>query len=100
MCFSVFPLFFIFYFFLLWLQVPASINCRLLEHQREGVKFLYGLYKNNHGGILGDDMYECFLELVSIFFFFLNFTIYDISYYLVKFGNAICWFSGKFCWVY
>ncbi|XP_015881521.3 switch 2 [Ziziphus jujuba] len=37
-------------------QVPASINCRLLEHQRVGVKFLYGLYKNNHGGILGDDM--------------------------------------------
>ncbi|KAK9689866.1 hypothetical protein RND81_09G087100 [Saponaria officinalis] len=37
-------------------QVPASINCRLLEHQREGVKFLYQLYKNNHGGILGDDM--------------------------------------------
>ncbi|KAL2937789.1 Switch 2 [Bienertia sinuspersici] len=38
------------------IQVPASINCRLLEHQREGVKFLYQLYKNNHGGILGDDM--------------------------------------------
>ncbi|XP_019414033.1 PREDICTED: switch 2 [Lupinus angustifolius] len=37
-------------------QVPSSINCRLLEHQRVGVKFLYGLYKNNHGGILGDDM--------------------------------------------
>ncbi|KAJ4845600.1 Swi5 complex subunit Swi2 [Turnera subulata] len=37
-------------------QVPASINCRLLEHQREGVKFLYKLYKNNHGGVLGDDM--------------------------------------------
>ncbi|QCD87728.1 DNA excision repair protein ERCC-6 [Vigna unguiculata] len=37
-------------------QVPASINCRLLEHQREGVRFLYGLYKNNHGGMLGDDM--------------------------------------------
>ncbi|XP_042042136.1 switch 2-like [Salvia splendens] len=37
-------------------QVPASINSRLLEHQREGVKFLYNLYKNNHGGILGDDM--------------------------------------------
>ncbi|XP_023533039.1 switch 2 isoform X2 [Cucurbita pepo subsp. pepo] len=37
-------------------QVPSSINCRLLEHQREGVKFLYGLYKNGHGGILGDDM--------------------------------------------
>ncbi|KDP24110.1 hypothetical protein JCGZ_25767 [Jatropha curcas] len=37
-------------------QVPASINCRLLEHQKEGVKFLYKLYKNNHGGVLGDDM--------------------------------------------
>ncbi|CAA7035167.1 unnamed protein product [Microthlaspi erraticum] len=38
------------------IQVPASINCRLLEHQREGVKFLYNLYTSNHGGILGDDM--------------------------------------------
>lgn len=37
-------------------QVPASINCRLLEHQREGVKFLYKLCKDNHGGVLGDDM--------------------------------------------
>ncbi|XP_052207251.1 switch 2 [Diospyros lotus] len=37
-------------------QVPASVNCRLLEHQRAGVKFLYNLYKNNHGGVLGDDM--------------------------------------------
>ncbi|CAL1356895.1 unnamed protein product [Linum trigynum] len=37
-------------------QVPASINCRLLEHQREGVKFLYKLYKCKHGGVLGDDM--------------------------------------------
>ncbi|KAL3848831.1 hypothetical protein ACJIZ3_010713 [Penstemon smallii] len=38
------------------IQVPASVNSRLLEHQREGVKFLYNLYRNNHGGILGDDM--------------------------------------------
>ncbi|CAO2813141.1 unnamed protein product [Amaranthus hypochondriacus] len=38
------------------IQVPASINCRLLEHQRVGVKFLYQLYKENLGGILGDDM--------------------------------------------
>ncbi|KAH9310964.1 hypothetical protein KI387_025999 [Taxus chinensis] len=37
-------------------QVPASINCRLLEHQREGVKFLYNLYNENLGGVLGDDM--------------------------------------------
>ncbi|GKU93137.1 hypothetical protein SLEP1_g6762 [Rubroshorea leprosula] len=36
--------------------VPASINCGLLEHQREGVKFLYDLYKIDHGGILGDDL--------------------------------------------
>ncbi|XP_078433427.1 switch 2 [Wolffia australiana] len=37
-------------------EVPPSINCRLLDHQRDGVKFLYGLYKKNHGGVLGDDM--------------------------------------------
>ncbi|KAG9153877.1 hypothetical protein Leryth_005983 [Lithospermum erythrorhizon] len=37
-------------------HVPASINCRLMMHQREGVKFLYTLYRNNHGGVLGDDM--------------------------------------------
>ncbi|CAL9772217.1 unnamed protein product [Musa acuminata subsp. burmannicoides] len=37
-------------------QVPASINSRLLEHQTDGVRFLYNLYKNNHGGVLGDDM--------------------------------------------
>ncbi|XP_026660481.2 switch 2 isoform X2 [Phoenix dactylifera] len=38
------------------IQVPASISCRLLEHQKDGVRFLYSLYKNNHGGVLGDDM--------------------------------------------
>ncbi|BAF16935.1 switch 2 isoform X1 [Oryza sativa Japonica Group] len=37
-------------------QVPSSINCRLLVHQRDGVRFLYNLYRNNHGGVLGDDM--------------------------------------------
>uniref|UniRef100_A0A0D9WMJ1 Helicase ATP-binding domain-containing protein n=1 Tax=Leersia perrieri TaxID=77586 RepID=A0A0D9WMJ1_9ORYZ len=37
-------------------QVPSSINCRLLAHQRDGVRFLYNLYRNNHGGVLGDDM--------------------------------------------
>jgi hypothetical protein len=39
-----------------WVQVPPSINCRLLAHQRDGVRFLYNLYRNNHGGVLGDDM--------------------------------------------
>ncbi|TVU46435.1 hypothetical protein EJB05_05972 [Eragrostis curvula] len=37
-------------------QVPPSINCRLLAHQRDGVRFLYNLYRSNHGGVLGDDM--------------------------------------------
>ncbi|KAG0630503.1 hypothetical protein M758_1G182900 [Ceratodon purpureus] len=37
-------------------QVPASINSRLLPHQRDGVKFLYNLYREDRGGILGDDM--------------------------------------------
>jgi SNF2 family DNA or RNA helicase len=45
-----------FYLFVPWLQVPPSINCRLLAHQRDGVKFLYDLYRNSHGGVLGDDM--------------------------------------------
>ncbi|XP_021827208.1 switch 2 isoform X1 [Prunus avium] len=56
------------------IQVPASINCRLLEHQREGVKFLYNLYKNNHGGILGDDMG-------------LGKTIQTIAFLAAVFGN-------------
>ncbi|CAB4273342.1 unnamed protein product [Prunus armeniaca] len=55
-------------------MVPASINCRLLEHQREGVKFLYNLYKNNHGGILGDDMG-------------LGKTIQTIAFLAAVFGN-------------
>ncbi|KAG8364730.1 hypothetical protein BUALT_Bualt18G0029100 [Buddleja alternifolia] len=38
------------------IQVPSSINSRLLEHQRGGVRFLYNLYRSNHGGVLGDDM--------------------------------------------
>lgn len=37
-------------------QVPAPINSRLLPHQRDGVKFLYNLYREGRGGILGDDM--------------------------------------------
>lgn len=37
-------------------QVPASINSRLLEHQRPGVVFLYNQYRKDIGGILGDDM--------------------------------------------
>ncbi|KAK1393115.1 hypothetical protein POM88_012171 [Heracleum sosnowskyi] len=44
----------------LTLNPITSLNylapCRLLEQQRVGVKFLYNLYKNNHGGVLGDDM--------------------------------------------
>ncbi|GMP54605.1 hypothetical protein CsSME_00019714 [Camellia sinensis var. sinensis] len=53
------------------IQVPASINCRLLEHQRTGVQFLYNLFKNNHGGILGDDMlrlsgFEVGMELAPL----------------------------------
>jgi len=47
-------------------QVPASINSRLLEHQREGVRFLYKLYRENRGGILGDDMYVVVLTLFSV----------------------------------
>ena len=44
-------------------QVPASINSRLLPHQRDGVKFLYNLYREDRGGILGDDMYVIYCLL-------------------------------------
>jgi SNF2 family DNA or RNA helicase len=33
-------------------KVPASINKKLRDYQREGVKFLYNLYKEGKGGIL------------------------------------------------
>uniref|UniRef100_A0A6P8HG51 DNA excision repair protein ERCC-6-like 2 isoform X2 n=1 Tax=Actinia tenebrosa TaxID=6105 RepID=A0A6P8HG51_ACTTE len=38
------------------IQVPATINCRLREYQRDGVRFLYRHYHDNKGAILGDDM--------------------------------------------
>ncbi|CAI5463945.1 unnamed protein product [Closterium sp. Yama58-4] len=37
-------------------RVPASISRHLMEHQKEGVRFLYGLFRQNTGGILADDM--------------------------------------------
>ncbi|PRP85625.1 hypothetical protein PROFUN_06414 [Planoprotostelium fungivorum] len=37
-------------------QIPGSINSKLRDYQREGVKFLYSHYRNNSGAILGDDM--------------------------------------------
>lgn len=42
--------------------VPAEISGRLLAHQREGVRFLFQLYKEKRGGILGDDMWGPFLS--------------------------------------
>ena len=38
-------------------QVPSSINNKLRDYQREGVKWLYNLYKQNKGGILADGEY-------------------------------------------
>jgi hypothetical protein len=37
-------------------EVPERINRLLHPYQREGVKFLYSLYVEKHGGILADDM--------------------------------------------
>ena len=36
--------------------VASEVYERLYSYQREGVLFLYTLYKSNKGGILGDDM--------------------------------------------
>jgi len=38
------------------MQVPASINTFLRDHQREGVKFFWKQYQEGRGGLLGDDM--------------------------------------------
>ena len=36
--------------------VVAAVNEKLLPYQREGVRFLHGLYKAGRGGILADEM--------------------------------------------
>lgn len=38
------------------IQVPLPINAFLRSYQQEGVKFLYDKYKEDRGGLLGDDM--------------------------------------------
>ncbi|XP_049850835.1 uncharacterized protein LOC126324025 [Schistocerca gregaria] len=37
-------------------RICDEVNRRLLEHQREGVRFLYSLYVSKRSGILADDM--------------------------------------------
>ena len=37
-------------------KVPARINMILREYQRDGVRFFWKRYKENKGGLLGDDM--------------------------------------------
>ena len=39
-----------------WFALPAKIYERLFEHQKIGIKWLYDLYTNKKGGVLGDDM--------------------------------------------
>jgi SNF2 family DNA or RNA helicase len=39
-----------------WFSLPASLYERLFEHQKAGVRWLYNLYRNKKGGVLGDDM--------------------------------------------
>lgn len=36
--------------------VPASINSRLREYQRDGIRFLFDCWRKGRGGLLGDDM--------------------------------------------
>ena len=39
-----------------WFYLPEKIYERLFEHQKKGVVWLYNLYKERKGGVLGDDM--------------------------------------------
>lgn len=38
------------------IKVPAAINTYLREYQRDGVRFFWERYKDDRGGLLGDDM--------------------------------------------
>lgn len=38
------------------LDLPVELSSRLFPHQRVGVDWMYNLYRNKCGGILGDDM--------------------------------------------
>ncbi|KAF4588687.1 hypothetical protein EYR40_010240 [Pleurotus pulmonarius] len=40
----------------LGVKVPSSINTFLREYQRDGIRFFYDRYKDDSGGLLGDDM--------------------------------------------
>ena len=37
-------------------SLPDTLFASLFPHQREGVRWLYGLYRGGRGGVLGDDM--------------------------------------------
>ena len=39
-----------------WFSLPKEQYHSLFEHQRVGVSWLYDLYQEKKGGILGDDM--------------------------------------------
>ena len=39
-----------------WFSLPAQIYENLFEHQKQGIKWLYELYRSQKGGVLGDDM--------------------------------------------
>lgn len=36
--------------------MPTDIYTNLFAHQKEGIKWLYNLYLDSKGGVLGDDM--------------------------------------------
>lgn len=38
------------------LHIPAWVNDRLFQYQREGVKWMWDLHEQNVGGIIGDEM--------------------------------------------
>ncbi|KAG9217766.1 hypothetical protein CCMSSC00406_0003545 [Pleurotus cornucopiae] len=40
----------------LGVKVPPSINTFLREYQRDGIRFFYDRYKEDRGGLLGDDI--------------------------------------------
>lgn len=37
-------------------NIPASLFDNLFDHQKQGIQWLYNLWNQNKGGVLGDDM--------------------------------------------
>jgi hypothetical protein len=82
------------------ISVPGSITRYLREYQREGIKFLYRLWKEGRGGVLGDDMglgtlFTIPLNTFSISNFYFQTRENNSSYLLPLSNNEEDWRQSR-----